>query len=204
MEKKIDVNKNDIQPVQPKGKLLVISGPSGVGKTEVSLILRSLGDLYVKSVSATTRKIRNGEIDGVDYFFVTCDEFEEMNKSGDLLETTCYNGNHYGTPKKFVENVLEEGKVVILVIDVLGAIQIKKMFPDAALCFLNAESLDAIEKRLRNRNSDSEEAIINRLATAKSELEAIDSFDFVVYNREGKMENAAKEIDKVIREMMGL
>lgn len=187
-----------------KGKLLVISGPSGVGKTEVSLVLRSLGELYVKSVSATTREIRAGETDGVDYFFVTCEEFEKMEKAGELLETTCYNGNSYGTPKKFVEKVLSQGKVAILVIDVAGALQIKKMFPDAALCFLNAESLNAIEQRLRSRKTDSEEAIVNRLAVAKGELEAIDNFDFVVMNRDGEKEKAAKEIDLIIREMIGL
>ncbi len=187
-----------------KGKLLVISGPSGVGKTEVSLVLRSFGELYVKSVSATTREIRAGETDGVDYFFVTCEEFEKMEKAGELLETTCYNGNSYGTPKKFVEKVLSQGKVAILVIDVAGALQIKKMFPDAALCFLTAESLNAIEQRLRSRKTDSEEAIVNRLAVAKGELEAIDNFDFVVMNRDGEKEKAAKEIDLIIREMIGL
>lgn len=186
-----------------RGKLLVISGPSGVGKTEVSIALRKLGDFYVKSVSATTRGIRVTETEGVDYFFVSNEKFEEMRNSGDLLETTFYNGNHYGTPKKFVEKVVGEGKVAILVIDVAGAIQIKEMFPDAVLCFLNAESLAAIEKRLRNRNTDKEEAIINRLAVAKGELESIGEFDFVVMNRDGEMEKAAAEIDVIVREMLG-
>ncbi len=184
------------------GKLLVISGPSGVGKTDVSVVLRGLGDIYVKSVSATTRDIRVGETDGVDYFFVSQPQFEKMKADGELLETTLYNGSLYGTPRKFVEGVLDEGKVVILVIDVAGALQIKKMFPDAVLCFLNAESLEAIEKRLRNRKTDSEEAILNRLAVAVSELQSIDKFDFVVINREGEKEAAAKEIDETIKKMM--
>ncbi len=188
---------------QNKGKLLVISGPSGVGKTEVALVLRSLGDLYVKSVSATTREIRAGETDGVDYFFVSSEEFDNMVKSGDLLETTEYNGNCYGTPKKYVEKVLDEGKVVILVIDVVGALRIKELFPDAALCFLNAESLDVIEKRLRSRNTEDEDAIINRLAAAKRELEVAEKFDFIVINRDGKMENAVEEIDRIMKEMLG-
>lgn len=185
-----------------RGKLLVISGPSGVGKTEVSIALRKLGEIYVKSVSATTREIRTTETEGVDYFFVSGEKFEEMKNSGELLETTFYNGNNYGTPRYFVEKVMDEGKIVILVIDVAGALQIKKMFPDAVLCFLNAESLEAIERRLRNRKTDSEEAITNRLAVAKSELESIGSFDFVVMNREGEMEKAASEIDVIMRDML--
>lgn len=186
-----------------KGKLLVISGPSGVGKTEVALFLRALDGLYVKSVSATTRGIRVTEVDGVDYFFVTKDEFETMKTAGELLETTFYNGNFYGTPKKFVEKVMDEGKVVILVIDVAGALQIKKMFPEAVLCFLNAENLEAIERRLRNRRTDSEDAIRNRLAVASEELKSIDLFDFVVMNRDGEMDKAASEIDSIMRKMVG-
>jgi guanylate kinase len=187
---------------QKKGKLLVISGPSGVGKTEVALVLRSLGDLYVKSVSATTRDIRDGETNGVDYFFVSSEEFDNMEKNGELLETTRYNGNCYGTPRKYIEKVLDEGKVAILVIDVVGALNVKEMFPDATLCFLNAESLEVIEKRLRNRKTDDEEAIINRLSVAKGEIDSADRFDFVVINREGEMEAAVKEIDEIIRKML--
>ncbi len=180
------------------GKLLVISGPSGVGKTVVSLELMKLSDLYVKSISATTRKIRPGEINGVDYFFVSAEEFERMDKNSELLETTEYNGNRYGTPKRFVDEVMSKGKVVILVIDVPGALNVKKMFKEAITCFLDAESLDEIEQRLRNRKTDSEESIMGRLATAKKELKAAGEFDYVIMNRDGKLSQTAKNIDEII------
>ena len=185
-----------------EGKLLVISGPSGVGKTEVSMGLLSLSDLYSKSVSATTRKMRDGEVNGVDYFFISKEEFEEMQKKSQLLEFTNYNGNWYGTPRKFVEEVLEKGKVLILVIDVVGALNIKKMFPEAVMCFLNAESLEAIEKRLRNRKTDSEDSISGRLAVAKKELESSQLFDYVVMNKEGEISNTVQSIDSIIKKLV--
>ncbi len=184
------------------GKLLVISGPSGVGKTVVSHELMKLSDLYVKSISATTRKIRPGEVNGVDYFFVTAEEFERMDKNSELLETTEYNGNRYGTPRHFIEEVMSRGKVAILVIDVPGALNVKKMYNEAITCFLNAESLDEIEQRLRRRKTDSEESIRGRLATAKKELESIESFDYVIMNCEGKLCQAAKKIDALINDLL--
>ncbi len=185
-----------------EGRLLVISGPSGVGKTAVSLKLMEKSDLYVKSISATTRGIRPGEINGVDYFFVTREEFEHMDNTCMLLETTDYNGNRYGTPRQFIEDILAKGKVAILVIDVTGALRVKEMFPDAIICFLNAESLEAIEKRLRNRQTDSEEAILGRLAVARTELDSCCKFDYIVMNCDGEIDEAVDKIDKIITEIM--
>jgi guanylate kinase len=185
-----------------EGKLLVISGPSGVGKTEVSLGLLALGELYSKSVSATTRKMRDGEVDGVDYFFISKEKFNDMKENSQFLEFTDYNGNWYGTPRKFVEDMLAKGKVLILVIDVVGALNIKKMFPEAVMCFLNAESLEAIEKRLRNRKTDSEDSISGRLTVAKKELECSHMFDYVVMNREGEISKTVQSIDEIIKELV--
>lgn len=185
------------------GKLLVISGPSGVGKTEVALNLRAYSPIYVKAITSTTRKKREGETHGVDYFFVTLEEFEKMKADGNLLEWTVYNGNCYGTPKHSVEKALSCGKIVILVIDVAGALNIKKMFPEAVMCFLNAESLDAIERRLRRRGTDSEEAIKGRLSVAQSEINSKEKFDFEIMNREGKLESAVFELHQTIQKLMG-
>lgn len=184
------------------GKLLVISGPSGVGKTEVALNLRAHSPIYVKAVTATTRAQREGEVNGKDYFFVSLEEFEKMKACGELLEWTIYNKNCYGTPKHSVEKSLREGKIVILVIDVVGAINIKKMFPEAVMCFLNAESLEAIEKRLRRRGTECEEAIKGRLSVASSEIESKDKFDFEIMNRDGKMLEAVEELHQTICKIM--
>ena len=185
-----------------KGMILVVSGPSGVGKTQLALKLLEKESLYAKAVTATTRIMREGEVHGVDYFFVTREEFEGMNEKSELLEYTCYNGNYYGTPKASVEKLLSEGKVVILVIEIEGALNIKKKFPEAKLCFLNAESIEVIEKRLRDRKSDSEEAILGRLKVALKELEAKDQFDFEVINREGQLDEAVCELHEIVTKML--
>ncbi len=185
-----------------KGMILVISGPSGVGKTEAAMALLKKSERYVKAVTATTRQKRELETHGVDYYFFTKEEFEQMQDSGGLLEYTCYNGNFYGTPKFSVEKSYSEGKVVILVIEIEGALNIKKMYPQATMCFLNAESIEVIERRLRNRRSDSEEAIKGRLEVAKRELEAVGHFDFMVINREGKLCEAVDEIDGIVQKKL--
>ncbi|MBE6649199.1 MAG: guanylate kinase [Ruminococcaceae bacterium] len=186
-----------------QGMILVISGPSGVGKTEAALALLKKSEQYVKAVTATTRQKRETEVHGVDYYFFTKEEFKELQETGGLLEYTCYNGNFYGTPKFSVEKSYSEGKVVILVIEIEGALNIKKMYPQATMCFLNAESIEVIENRLRNRKSDSEEAIKGRLEVAKKELEAICHFDFTVINREGKLADAVDEINGIVQKRLG-
>ena len=131
-----------------RGRLVVVSGPSGVGKGTVLKYVTSRED-FVYSVSATTRSPREGEVDGQNYFFISRDEFEEMIKNGQLIEYAEYNGNYYGTPRAFVEQMLSEGKNVILEIEVKGAMQVKKVMPDATFIFIAPESREVLEARLR-------------------------------------------------------
>lgn len=176
-----------------KGVLLVVSGPSGCGKGTVLAYVKEKGN-YCYSVSATTRKPRVGEEHGVNYFFVTREEFEEKISRGEMLEYTEYSGNFYGTPKDYVEKCLAEGKNVILEIETEGAMNIKRLYPEALLVFITAPSLEMIEARLRGRGTETEEAIQRRLAKAKIELALIDEYELVVVNEQGEAEKAAEEI----------
>lgn len=179
-----------------KGKLLVITGPSGVGKgTLVRSLLSRHSELYL-SVSATTRSPRTGEIHGKDYFFVTRKEFEEMIHHEQLLEWAEYAGNYYGTPKPPVEEQIKQGKTVILEIEVVGAMNVKKAFSEALLLFILPPSEAELERRLRDRNTDSEEAILKRLNKAKEELKSSSNFDYQIVN--DNLELALKEIENII------
>ena len=181
-----------------KGKLIVISGPAGTGKGTVinGLMERKR---YALSVSATTRAPRGFEQDGINYFFKTVDEFEEMIKNGEFLEYAKFVDNYYGTPKKYVLQKLEEGKNVLLEIEVQGALQVKKNYPEATLIFLLPPSMDELESRLRGRATDSEETIVKRLARAKEEMEYKDKYDYQVVNLE--VDQAVQEIEKIINEL---
>ena len=181
-----------------KGKLIVISGPAGTGKGTVinGLMERKR---YALSVSATTRAPRGFEQDGINYFFKTVDEFEEMIKNGEFLEYAKFVGNYYGTPKKYVLQKLEEGKNVLLEIEVQGALQVKENYPEATLIFLLPPSMDELESRLRGRDTDSEETIVKRLARAKEEMEYKDKYDYQVVNLE--VEQAVEEIEKIINNL---
>ncbi len=181
-----------------KGKLIVISGPAGTGKGTVINGLMER-ERYALSVSATTRKPRGFEQDGLNYFFKTVEEFEEMIKNGEFLEYAKFVGNYYGTPKKYVLEKLEEGKNVLLEIEVEGAMQIKKNYPEAALIFLLPPSEEELESRLRGRATDSEETILKRLARAKEELAQKDKYDYQVVNIE--VEQAVEEIEEIIRNL---
>lgn len=164
-----------------KGKLIVISGPSGVGKgTLCNMLIKDLNVEY--SVSYTTRNPREGEIDGVNYNFITVDEFREKIRIGDLLEYNIYNGNYYGTSKSFVMNKINEGKSIILEIDVNGARNVKNIFPDALLIYIAPPSIEELKRRLINRGTESIEKINSRLEIAKEELEKNDFFDYVIIN----------------------
>ena len=175
-----------------KGKLLVLSGPSGVGKGTVVQRLLELDDNLALSVSATTREIRPGEVDGVHYFYISREEFEQKIKNDQMLEFTRYNGNYYGTIQNHVEEFLKNGKTVILEIEVDGARQIKKKIPEAVTVFLTAPSEAEVERRLRKRNTEDEETIQKRLKIAIDEMKKADSYDFVVCNDD--VENAANRI----------
>ena len=180
-----------------KGLLIVISGPAGSGKGTVNAHLLATGD-FVYSVSATTRAPRPGEIDGVNYHFITKDDFKHRIENGDMLEHTEYCGNFYGTPKKEAEEVLESGKNLILEIEVEGAENVKKKYPDAVLVLLLPPSYSVQEQRLRGRGTETEEKIRERLARAKEEILHANSYDYVVYNRDGMDREAANDILAIV------
>ena len=180
-----------------KGLLLVVSGPAGSGKGTVNAHLLKRGD-YAFSVSATTRAPRPGEVDGVNYHFITKEDFISRIENGAMLEYTEYCGNFYVTPKKEAEEVLESGKNLILEIEVEGAENVKKKFPDAVLVLLLPPSYSVQEQRLRGRGTETEEKILERLSRAREEILHADSYDYVVYNYDGKDLEAADEINAIV------
>ena len=180
-----------------KGLLLVVSGPAGSGKGTVNKHLIERDD-FVYSVSATTRAPRPGEIDGVNYHFISKEDFLCRIERGDMLEHTEYCGNYYGTPKKEAEEVLASGKNLILEIEVEGAENVKKKYPDAVLVLLLPPSYAVQEQRLRGRGTETEEKITERLARAKEEIFHADSYDYVVYNHDGKDKEAAEQILAIV------
>jgi guanylate kinase len=178
------------------GKLIVLTGPSGVGKgTLVRSLLARHPELYL-SISATTREPRPGEVDGKDYYFVDRQEFETMLQSGQLLEWAEYANNYYGTPSAKIQENIEQGKIVILEIELVGARTIKKSFPDALRIFILPPSVPELERRLRERSQDSETAIDNRLERALEEIAAASEFDRRIVNDD--LETALVEIEEAI------
>lgn len=179
--------------VTPKGVLLVVSGPSGAGKGTICSMLREqLPDLGY-SVSVTTRQPRTGEVDGVNYFFKTVDEVKEMISKDELLEYAEVYGNYYGTPRDYVMKQLEAGKDVLLKIDIQGALQVKKRFPEGVFVFIVPPSLDELSARIYKRGTDSEDVIKRRLASAASELTYAAEYDYIIVN-----DVAEKAADKVL------
>lgn len=181
-----------------RGLLVVVSGPAGAGKGTVNAELVKTGE-FVYSVSATTRAPRPGEVDGVNYYFITPDEFRERLARGDMLEHTEYCGNFYGTPKKEAEAVLDSGKNLILEIEVDGAMQVKRQFPEAILIMLLPPTFAEQEARLRGRATETEEKILARLAQARNEVPLLPEYDYIVYNREGGALACADDIRSIIR-----
>lgn len=177
-----------------KGLLLVVSGPSGCGKGTVLGRLMEQNDDFVLSVSATTRAPRPGEVNGVNYHFITKDDFEGRIERGEMLEHAIFNGNYYGTPKKEAEAVLDSGKNLILEIETKGAMQVKEKYPDAVLVMLLPPDHRTQEARLRGRGTETEEVIKRRLATAVLEIDALPRYDYVVINRDGMIDEAARDI----------
>lgn len=181
-----------------KGSLIVISGPSGSGKGTVVKALKELMPEIGVSVSATTRNPREGEVDGREYFFVSREDFEKMIENGDILEYTTYCTNYYGTPKKEAERITGEGRDLILEIEVDGAGQVKKKFPEAVTVMLIPPSLTVLEERLRGRGTESEDVIQSRLARACEEIKLAYDYDYVVVNENGGVEDCAKQIKRII------
>lgn len=179
-----------------QGLLLVLSGPSGVGKGTVCQALRRRMPELVYSVSATTRAPRAGERDGVNYFFKTRDEFEAMIARDELLEWAEYVGNYYGTPRKFVEETLAAGKDIILEIEVQGALQVKRRFPEGIFVFLLPPTLGELRTRIELRGTESAETIRSRMETALEELKMIEHYDYAVVNDE--IEAATSRIEAIL------
>ncbi len=164
------------------GRLIVLTGPSGVGKgTLLNRLLQRHLDLKL-SVSATTRSPRPGEVEGENYFFLDRPRFEQMQAQNELLEWAEFAGNYYGTPRSGVEGQIVEGHSVVLEIELVGARQVRRLFPNAFMIFILPPSLDELERRLRERGHDSEEAIARRLARAKTEISSAAEFDLQVVN----------------------
>ena len=181
-----------------RGLLIVLSGPSGVGKGTVRAAIFAKGEQkFVYSISATTRLPRTGETDGVDYFFKTREEFEQMIQNKQLLEYAEYVGNYYGTPLEYVENTLAQGKDVFLEIDVQGAIQVRELMPDGVFIFLTPPDLNELESRIVNRGTDSDEVIAKRMKTAREELELMKYYDYSVVN--DTVDSAVQKIEAIIQ-----
>ncbi|MBO5416560.1 MAG: guanylate kinase [Clostridia bacterium] len=180
-----------------KGLMLIISGPAGSGKGTVNKHLLATGD-FVYSVSATTRAPRPEDTNGVTYHFISREDFLSRIESGGMLEYTEYCGNFYGTPRKEAEEVLASGKNLILEIEVDGAQQVKKKYPEAILIMLLPPSFKVQERRLRDRGTETEEKILERLARTREELKTVDAYDYVVYNYDGRDKEAAQQILAIV------
>lgn len=179
-----------------KGILMVLSGFSGAGKGTLMKKLLETYDNYALSVSMTTRQPREGERDGIEYFFSTKEAFEQKIEEGGLIEYAQYCGNYYGTPKAYVEEQLANGKDVILEIEIQGALQIKEKFPEALLLFATPPSIEELEKRLRGRGTETEEVISKRLLRAGEEAEGMDAYDYLVINDD--LERCVEEIHSIV------
>ncbi len=178
-----------------KGILVVVSGFSGVGKGTLMKCLVERYSNYALSISATTRSPREGEVDGREYFFRTRDEFQTMINGGELIEYACYCENFYGTPQKYVEEQMEQGKDVILEIEIQGALNIKKKYPEALLLFVMPPSAAVLKERLEGRGTESPEVIDARLRRACEESEGIENYDFILVN---------DDLDICVKQMHGL
>ena len=184
--------------MEKKGLLVVISGFSGSGKgTLMKELLKRYDDTYALSISATTRSPREGELHGREYFFVTKAEFEKMIENEELIEYAGYVGNYYGTPKPYVLSKLLEGKDVILEIEVQGAIDLKKRYPEAVMIFITPPDKKTLEKRLVGRGTESKAQIENRLERAAKEADSMENYDYLIINDE--IEKTIEKIHNLIQ-----
>ena len=181
-----------------QGLFVVVSGPAGSGKGTVNALLLQ-SEEFAFSVSATTRAPRPGEVDGVNYHYISRADFEERIARGEMLEYTEYCGNYYGTPLKEALEVLESGRNLILEIEVEGALNVKRLYPEAVLIMLLPPTYSVQEARLRGRATETEEKILERLARAKEEIRLASKYDYVVYNYDGGADLCADEIRAIVR-----
>ncbi|MDQ0159148.1 guanylate kinase [Alkalibacillus salilacus] len=179
-----------------KGILFILSGPSGVGKGTVRKALFDQDPALAYSISVTTRHPREGEEDGVDYFFKTKEEVKKMIEHNELIEYAEYVGNYYGTPKTYVEETLAQGRDVFLEIEVQGALQVKENFPEGVFIFLFPPSLEELKNRIINRGTEDQSIVRNRLYEAKKEIEMMDAYDYVVVNDD--INSAVRRIESIV------
>lgn len=165
-----------------KGLLIIVSGPSGAGKGTICKELISRDDSILVSVSATTRKPRNGEVDGISYHFLSRERFEKMISEDGFLEHACVYDNYYGTPKDFVVDQITQGKNVLLEIDIQGALQVKKKYPEGIFVFILPPSMKTLKSRIEGRGSETPESLNKRLSSAYSEIELIKNYDYFIVN----------------------
>ena len=184
--------------LEKKGILVVVSGFSGSGKgTIMKELLKKYPEQYALSISATTRQPREGETDGVEYFFKETKEFEQMIADGELLEYAQYVDNYYGTPKAYVEKQLADGKDVILEIEIQGALKVKKKFPDTLLLFVTPPSVDVLRERLIGRGTEDAETVKKRLGRAVEEADGVEEYDYLVVNDD--LDTCVEEVHSIIQ-----
>ena len=177
-------------------KLFVVSGSSGVGKGTVLKKFLEQNPDFMLSISCTTRKPRDGEVDGVNYFFISKEEFKNSIENNKFLEWAEFAGNFYGTKKKYINQCLADGKNIILEIDTQGALKVKEQMSEAVLIFICPPSLEALESRLRGRHTEDEETIQKRLNEVKEEIKRAENFDYKIVN--DNLENAVSELENII------
>lgn len=181
-----------------KGLIIVLSGFSGAGKgTIMKHLLEKYPDKYNLSISATTRGMRSGEVDGREYFFKTREEFDQMIENHELLEYATFNGNSYGTPKAYVDKLIAEKKDVILEIEIQGALQVKEMYPDALLLFTTPPSASELQRRLVGRGTETEEVVAQRLSISCRESQHMEKYDYLIINDD--LENAVDQVHNIIQ-----
>ena len=181
-----------------KGILAVVSGFSGAGKgTLMKALLKQYQEQYALSISATTRKPREGEEHGREYFFLTVEEFQNMIAEDALIEHACYVGNYYGTPRAYVEEQMAAGRDVILEIEIQGALEVKKKFPDTLLLFVTPPSATVLEERLRGRGTETEEVIQDRLKRASEEAMYMEQYDYILVN--DTLETCVEQMHQLIQ-----
>lgn len=183
-----------------KGKIIVFSAPSGAGKTTILKQILMMYPELVISVSATTRKPRNGEINGKDYFFISEGEFLSKINNHEFVEWEKFYDYYYGTLKSFVDDTLDLGKSIVFEVDVKGALSIKRFFPEAHLIFIKPPDVEELKRRLEQRATESESDLKKRIERAEMELSFKDMFDYVVVNSE--LENAIKNVSKIINKVL--
>jgi guanylate kinase len=184
--------------MQEKGLLIVLSGPSGVGKGTVRKAIFSQPEtVFEYSISMTTRKPREGEVDGVDYFFKSREEFEDLIEQDRLLEYAEFVGNYYGTPVDYVRETLDSGKDVFLEIEVKGARQVREKFPEGLFIFLMPPSLNELKNRIVTRGTETDDLITNRLLSAREEIEMMDLYDYIVEN--DQVDLASERIISIVK-----